>query len=99
MQVSRSEPPLDRHMPVFTGKCFPTGEKLSRRYQVPAETEIFVWLVGDTLYTGLKQAGDTLYTGLNQVEAPAKQDRFRCSSASKTMNAQSHQKPYAYNEI
>ena len=31
--------------------------------------------------------------GLKQVEAPAKQDRFRCGSASKTMNAQSHQKP------
>ena len=38
-----SEPPLDRHMPVFTGKCFPsTGENYSRRYQVPAETERFV---------------------------------------------------------
>ena len=37
--------------------------------------------------------------GLKQAEGPAKQDRFRCSSASKIMNAQSHQKPYAYNEI
>ena len=37
------EPPLDRHMLVFTGKCFPsTGKKYSRRYQVPAETEYFV---------------------------------------------------------
>ena len=31
--------------------------------------------------------------GLKQVEAPAKKDRFRCRSASKTMNAQSRQKP------
>ena len=29
-----------------------------------------------------------------QVEALAKQDRFQCWPASKTMNAQSHQKPY-----
>ena len=36
----------------FTGKCFPsTGKKYSGRYQVPAETEHFVWLARDhTLY-------------------------------------------------
>ena len=29
------EPPLDRHMPFFTGKCFPsTGKKYSRRYRL-----------------------------------------------------------------
>ena len=51
---SFSEPLLDRHMPVFTGKCFPsTSKKYSRRYQVPAETERFVWLARDhTLYPG-----------------------------------------------
>ena len=38
-----SEPPLDRHTPVFTGKCFPgTGKKYSHRYQVQAETKRFV---------------------------------------------------------
>ena len=49
-----SEPPLDRHMPVFTGNFFPsTGENYSRRYQVPAEIERFVWLARDhTLYPG-----------------------------------------------
>ena len=26
--LTNTEPPLDRHVPVFTGKCFPsTGEK------------------------------------------------------------------------
>ena len=49
-----AEPPLDWHMPVFTGKCFPsTGKKYSCWYQVPAETERFVWLSRDhTLYPG-----------------------------------------------
>ena len=51
---SNTEPPLDRHMPFFTSKCFPsTSKKYSRQYQVPAETEHFVWLARDhTLYRG-----------------------------------------------
>ena len=38
----------------FYGKCFPsTCKKYSHRYQVPAETERFVWLARDhTLYPG-----------------------------------------------
>ena len=52
--ITLTEPPLDQHMPFFTGKCFPsTSKKCSCRYQVPAETEHFVWLARDhTLYPG-----------------------------------------------
>ena len=53
-QKHETEPPLDQHMLVFTSKCFPSpGKRYSRRYQVPAETERFVWLARDhTLYPG-----------------------------------------------
>ena len=62
-------------MPVFTVKCFPsTGKKYSRRYQVPAETERFVWSY-------------SVPWVLKQVETPAKQDHFQWCSASKTVNA------------
>ena len=51
---TQSEPPLDQHMPFFTGKCFPcTGQNYSHWYQVPAETEHFVRLARDhTVYPG-----------------------------------------------
>ena len=40
IELDMTEPPLDRHMPVFSGKYFPcTGKKLSRRYHVPAENQ------------------------------------------------------------
>ena len=54
LSLSLSEPLLDWHMPVFTGKCFPsTGKKYSCWDQVPAETERFVRLARDhTLYPG-----------------------------------------------
>ena len=49
-----SEPPRDRHMPIFVGKYFPsTSKKYSCQHQVLAETEHFVWLARDhTLYPG-----------------------------------------------
>ena len=51
---SNTEPPLDRHMPFFTSKCFPsTSKKYCQPYQVPAETEHFAWLARDhTLHPG-----------------------------------------------
>ena len=53
-QKHETEPPLDQHMPFFTGKCFPsTSKKCSCRYQVPAETEHFAWRARDhTLHPG-----------------------------------------------
>ena len=42
-------------MPVFAGKCSPcTGKKYSHQYHVLAETERFLWLVGDSLYPGFR---------------------------------------------
>ena len=52
--TAMAEPPPDRQLLFFTGKCFSkTNKKYSRRYQVPVETERFVWLARDhTLYPG-----------------------------------------------
>ena len=49
-----SEPPRDRHMPIFVGKYFPsTSKKYSCQHQILAETEHFVWLARDhSLYPG-----------------------------------------------
>ena len=61
--------------------------KKSCRYQIPAETERFV-TVCVTCWRF------SVHWVQKQVEALAKQDCFQCWSASKTMNALSHQKPY-----
>ena len=54
-----TEPPLDQHMLVFTGKCSPcTGKKNSRRYHIPAENEHFVRLAGETLPWVQKQVAE-----------------------------------------
>ena len=74
--VCEREPPLDRHMLFFTSLFSPTtGKKYSRRYQVPAETERFVWLSRDhTLYPG----------SWSKWKLPL---NCRWCSASKTVNA------------